>query len=165
MGHKLDPRAKELVLTVVAVGGTLKMAAEMIGCTERALYYAKDQDPEFDKAILERKNTTEFVCLRTMNSAAEDPKNWAAAYCLLKTLNPERYSRRPDMLPVETVKVMMKELGMNLSRAVTSDQSRQEIVDFMDGAIRDLRAGKLHKRKDSRHKKDDPPATFTAESN
>jgi hypothetical protein len=146
MAYKLDDRAKETVLTVVTLGGTLKMAAEMVGCSERAVYQVAQQDADFKKAIRSRRNSAELNCLRTMNDAAENPKNWAAAFCLLKSLRPERYARPANTIPIKEAKVLMKELANGICSAVTSDQSREEILAFTEQAMRSIGSGKRRKQ-------------------
>jgi hypothetical protein len=86
------------------------MAAEMVGCTERALFYALKRDLEFRKKYYQSKNATEFVCLKTLHPAAHDPKNWFAAQSLMKSLHPERYARRADTIPVKHIRHVMSEL-------------------------------------------------------
>jgi len=106
---KLDAAGQATVCKVLAVGGTLEMAARVVGCTERAIRYAAARDPDFHQRLLAAKEQTAFRSLETLRRAAvDDPaKNWRAAYYHARMVYPERYHRPANTLPVKQVRKLV----------------------------------------------------------
>jgi hypothetical protein len=106
---KLDAAGRQRVCDVLTVGGTLEMAADLVGCTVRAIRYAAKRDPVFRERILQARQHTAYDSLKIMSKAAEaDPdKNWRAAYYHARMVYPERYHRPANSVPVKQVQKLI----------------------------------------------------------
>src|SRR5689334_5656597 len=109
MKRSLDNDRKNDVYLVIALGGTMKMAAEYVGCSERTLYNYERTDREFRRKIRRAKIDTELGCLKTIKQASHDGQNWRAANQMMKHLNPDEYARRAKTMPVKYVDKFLNE--------------------------------------------------------
>jgi hypothetical protein len=133
--YKLDAARKVRICDVVAMGGTLKMAAEIVGCTERAIQYAVQRDPEFGERLKTCRTETIFSSVRTMNDTIKSAKSWRAAYCILRDSFPDKYARRADVVPIRKVCKIIEKLRAAVETASIGEKAREQIEHRFDNVL------------------------------
>jgi hypothetical protein len=91
VNRKLDSAAHQVIFRVLASGGTIKNAADAVGCNRRTIYAAGRRDPEFRKAIEELQSQSKYKSLITLADAAKH--SGQLAYKRLRMLYPDDYAR------------------------------------------------------------------------
>jgi hypothetical protein len=125
---KLDAAGKDQVCAVLAVGGSTKMAARVVGCSERAIYYAGQRDPDFRRRMEKNRECPALVCMTTLKEAASDKKTWRAADYYMRLVYPERMNRSPRMMPVENARKLLLEIGLAIDSIVKDEATRGELM-------------------------------------
>jgi hypothetical protein len=152
----LDNDRKNDVILVLGLDGTIKMAANYVGCSQRALYCNAKRDPEFKKTILRAKSDIDLGCLKTVKKVAHDDQNWRAANQLLKYLDPDQYSRKPDTIPVKHAQLLMTELAAAIGDEIDDDAKRERIHRRFGIIAGNIRDGKTAKQPNRRRSPDQP---------
>jgi hypothetical protein len=146
MNTPLDNDRKNDAILVLALGGTMKMAADFVGCSDRTLYNHARQDREFRKRLRRAKVDIELGCLKTVKKAAHDDQNWRAANQLMKHLNPDRYTRKADTVPVKHAKEVMDAFVDSILSCVEDPATAQKIHKRLRQAKKSVRDRKAAKK-------------------
>jgi hypothetical protein len=156
MKPSLDDDRKNDVCLVLALGGTMKMAADYVGCSERTLYNHARHDREFKRRICRAKIDTELGCLKTIKKASHDDQNWRAASQLMKHLNPDLYARRADTVPVKYVNEYLDEFMVLMLSVVDDPATIQKLDQILKQAKSDLRDRKTARRSNPKSTRERP---------
>jgi hypothetical protein len=124
METKIHAEAKQRVCHVLKAGGTLRMAAGLVGCTERGLQYAMKRDPDFEKQAWEARNQSELESLEALAESANSGKSWRGPYHRLQMLYPDTYGRRPEELTAKYARGILQDFIKQLDKAVTHEPTR-----------------------------------------
>src|SRR5438105_4491044 len=90
----LTPVKQAEVCSIVALGGSRKLAARYVNCTPRTIRNTALRDPEFAEKLRKAEVSTEYDLLNVIRDAANtDAKYWQAARWVLQHVYPERYNR------------------------------------------------------------------------
>jgi hypothetical protein len=128
MYHKLDISRQKQVCTILAVGGTRKIAAQYVGCSERAIRNAAKRDAGFAEQLRRSETSPELDYLKTLDQAARDPKSWRATRWMLEHLYPERYTRKANQFgPSEVQAILRSFVDRLLSTMPKSSPERRDI--------------------------------------
>jgi hypothetical protein len=146
MKPALDNDRKDDVILVVALGGTMQMAADYVGCSERTLYNHTRQDREFRRRIRRARIDTELGCLKTIKKASHDDQNWRAASQLMKHLDPDRYARKADTVPIKEATKVMDAFVDSVLSCVEDPATAQKIHKCLRQSKRSLRDRKTAKQ-------------------
>src|SRR4051812_30331998 len=94
MTHTITPLTDEQkgrICGVLSVGCDRETAANFVGCTTRDLHRAMHDDAAFAAHVRRTEASVELTCMRTVQEAAKDPKNWRASVWWLEMRSPERF--------------------------------------------------------------------------
>lgn len=123
MNRKLDPAAHKVIFRVLASGGTIKNAADAVGCNRSTIYAAGQREPEFRKTIEELQSQSKHKSLITLADAAKS--NGQLAYKRLRMLYPDDYARKAATIPVKQARQML----VKITNAVKSARERESRRD------------------------------------
>jgi hypothetical protein len=100
----LDSVKQAEICAVLAVGGTRKMAARLVGCSPRTIRRTAARDPVFAERLTRTELSPEIKFLKNIADAAADKKYWRAAAWALERIHPNRYaSRKPDTVSIDYI--------------------------------------------------------------
>jgi hypothetical protein len=143
MNRKLDPAAHRVIFRVLATGGTLKMAADAVGCSRSAIYAAADREPEFRKAIKQFQSQSKTDSLMSLADAAKE--NAQFAYKRLRMLYPDDYARKADTIPVKHAREVMDRFVDGIIGEVRDPAALERIKRCLSRSKRDVRERKSPK--------------------
>jgi len=79
------------VIAILSVGCTRQAAAEYVGCHVSTIWRTAERDPDFQLRLRQAQSSHEILHLRSINSAAVEPRYWrAAAWALERSTRPLR---------------------------------------------------------------------------
>jgi hypothetical protein len=90
----LTDEQKNQIRGVVSVGCDWHTAANFTGCSLAAIRRAMRLDPQFATSLRRAEAGAELTHMRTIQKAAEDPKNWRTSVWWLERHAPERFGPR-----------------------------------------------------------------------
>jgi hypothetical protein len=156
MNPPLDIDRQNDVILVLAMGGTMKVAADFIGCTERTLYNNARRDKEFRKRIRRAKADVELSCLKAVRKASHDDQNWRASVQMMKYLDPDRYACKANTMPIKNAEKFMNEFAKLILSFVDNPATMQKIDECLNQSKKTLRDGKTPKQPDSHPHREKP---------
>ena len=83
------------ILEAIRIGITCERAAEMNRVSRASIYRWRNEDPEFDKDVLEAVVYSEAILLQRINDKTTD--DWKAAAWILERRHPNQYSPRREI--------------------------------------------------------------------
>ena len=83
------------ILEAIRIGITFERAAEPHRASRATIYRWRNEDPEFDKDVLEAVVYSEAILLQRINDKTTD--DWKAAAWILERRHPEQYSQRREI--------------------------------------------------------------------
>jgi hypothetical protein len=101
------------ILEAIRIGITFERAAELHRVSRATIYRWRNEDPEFDKDVLEAVVYSEAILLQRINDKTAD--DWKAAAWILERRHPEQYSQRRE-----------------IDVTVTKSDGRDEVVAMME---------------------------------
>ena len=101
------------ILEAIRIGITFERAAELHRVSRATIYRWRNEDPEFDKDVLEAVVYSEAILLQRINDKTTD--DWKAAAWILERRHPEQYSQRRE-----------------IDVTVTKSDGRDEVVAMME---------------------------------
>ena len=101
------------ILKAIRIGITFERAAELHRVSRATIYRWRNEDPEFDKDVLEAVVYSEAILLQRINDKTAD--DWKAAAWILERRHPEQYSQRRE-----------------IDVTVTKSDGRDEVVAMME---------------------------------
>ena len=124
----LDPKMRARICSLLALGYSIRMAAEHIGCLPDDITDATKEDPRFRDQIASARSDADIDALKLLRRTASQEKNWRVAAWILERRNPEEYGRRsPNSFTGEQV---MEILGRVLDTVMPS-VPRAEVAEVM----------------------------------
>jgi hypothetical protein len=91
---QLTVEQKAQICGILSVGCDWHSAANFAGCKISDIRRAIEIDAEFAASVRRSEAGAELTCMRTVQEAAKDVKNWRAATWWLERHAPERYGPR-----------------------------------------------------------------------
>ncbi|MDX1961829.1 MAG: hypothetical protein SFX18_01670 [Pirellulales bacterium] len=133
---KLTKAKQQAIGTILAVGGTLKMAADHCGCLVKDIKAAAKADPRFATQLRQYQLRPQLDTLTCLFTAARDPKQWRAAAWALERMYPARYGpRKADTLTrvelARFVKHLVKILAAEIPQARTRQRIERQLAELM----------------------------------
>jgi hypothetical protein len=133
MQRKLTKDLQQQVLTVIGVGGTREMAAQVVGCNRVTIYNTAKADKVFAKKLAQAQNSPEIAYLMTVAEASNKGKQWRAAIWALERMFPERFSKRsPTAFTLEQMREVIDTVVATISRSVPGKVNREMIRRKID---------------------------------
>ena len=133
MNRKLTKDLQEQVLTVIGVGGTRRMAAEVVGCHRSTVYNTAKADKEFAKKLAQAQENPELVYLMTIREASNKGKQWRAAFWMLERMFPERFGKRsPTAFTKDQMREVITAVVSMITRNVPGKVNREAIRRKID---------------------------------
>jgi len=83
------------ILEAIRIGITFERAAELHRVSRATIYRWRNEDPEFDKDVLEAVVYSEAILLQRINDKTTD--DWKAAAWILERRHPNQYSPRREI--------------------------------------------------------------------
>jgi hypothetical protein len=83
------------IIEAIRIGITFERAADLHRVSRATVYRWRNEDPEFDKDILEAVVYSEAVLVQRVNDKSID--DWKAAAWMLERRHPEQYSQRREI--------------------------------------------------------------------
>jgi len=83
------------IIEAIRIGITFERAADLHRVSRATVYRWRNEDPEFDKDILEAVVYSEAVLVQRVNDKSVD--DWKAAAWMLERRHPEQYSQRREI--------------------------------------------------------------------
>ena len=83
------------IIEAIRIGITFERAADLHRVSRATVYRWRNEDPEFDKDILEAVVYSEAVLVQRVNEKSVD--DWKAAAWMLERRHPEQYSQRREI--------------------------------------------------------------------
>ena len=83
------------ILEAIRIGITFERAADLHRVSRATVYRWRNEDPEFDKDVLEAVVYSEAVLVQRVNDKSID--DWKAAAWMLERRHPEQYSQRREI--------------------------------------------------------------------
>ena len=83
------------ILEAIRIGITFERAAELHRVSRASIYRWRNEDPEFDKDVLEAVVYSEAILLQRINDKTTD--DWKAAAWILERRHPNQYSPRREI--------------------------------------------------------------------
>jgi hypothetical protein len=125
----LDERKRGEILGVLAIGGSVALAARTVGCCPRTIYNTATRDPEFGERMQRARANHELKLLKRLEEASQDPKYWRAAAWQLERMYPDRYQpRMANSLPIAEVERFVHELLDLVTAASPSPETRSQLA-------------------------------------
>jgi hypothetical protein len=94
----LDERKQQLVLSVLAIASSRRLAAQYAGCSPSTIARTALRDPEFAENLARAEQESEINALRGIHHAAGRDKYWRAAARGLERKNPQGFGGRRGTL-------------------------------------------------------------------
>ena len=110
---KKNQATLDSILEAIRIGITFERAAELHRVSRATIYRWRNEDPEFDKDVLEAVVYSEAILLQRINDKTAD--DWKAAARILERRHPEQYSQRRE-----------------IDVTVTKSDGRDEVVAMME---------------------------------
>ena len=110
---KKNQATLDSILEAIRIGITFERAAELHRVSRATIYRWRNEDPEFDKDVLEAVVYSEAILLQRINDKTAD--DWKAAAWILERRHPEQYSQRRE-----------------IDVTVTKSDGRDEVVAMME---------------------------------
>jgi hypothetical protein len=162
VNRKLDPMAYKVILRVLATGGTIRMAADAVGCSRRTIQVAAQREPEFRKAIKQFQSQSKTDSLMTLADAAKE--NAQIAYKRLRMLYPNDYARKPDTVPVKHAREVMDRFVDGIIGEVRDPAALERIRRRLSRSKRDVRERKISRGERSENVFEEVPKHIEGES-
>lgn len=89
MKPTLDDSKRSAICTILSLGGTRRMAARYVGCTERTIRNTAARDRKFSQSLKQTELSPEITFLRTLLNAGKEAKYWQAAKWALQHMYPD----------------------------------------------------------------------------
>ena len=125
----LDDSQQHEICTILALGGTRRMAAEYVGCHIEAIRATAQFNPRFAEKLRKADFRAEITLLSNIQLAAKDVKQWRAAAWALERLFPERYARRrPETITRQQLAEIIRQLGTIVVEQVPVKRYRQRVL-------------------------------------
>ena len=129
---------KDSICAVVAMGCTLKAAADFVGVARRTVYSRTDRDPEFAAALLAARSRGQILNLGIIKKAAED-RDWRAAAWILTHCHQKAFAlRRSEGITSEQLGVLFGRFTEMLLGEVRDRDERERIATRLDRMSREL---------------------------
>jgi len=92
---KKNQATLDSILEAIRIGITFERAAELHRVSRATIYRWRNEDPEFDKDVLEAVVYSEAILLQRINDKTTD--DWKAAAWILERRHPNQYSPRREI--------------------------------------------------------------------
>jgi hypothetical protein len=102
---KLTEQVEAAICEAVELGCSYKTAAEAAGINVGTLHRWRNENCDFDDALLKSKTRGIRTALERIRKAAEDPKFWCAAAWFLERVCPESFGRKQEV-KIEKAEIM-----------------------------------------------------------
>jgi hypothetical protein len=134
----LDDKKRELVLSIISNGSSLRVAAQSVGCSPATITRTAQRDPNFSSRLDRAEHNLEITALRSIQNAAQQERYWRAAAWILERKNPDDFTiPNPKYVKPEQV----HELVSSIVHLLTEDipeinirRARQRLDEFMENA-------------------------------
>jgi hypothetical protein len=141
---QLSDEQKGQISGILSVGCDLHTAANFAGCSLADIRSAIQCDAQFAASVRRSEAGAEVSCMRTVQQAAKDVKNWRAATWWLERHAPERFGpRRAGAVTARQLKAYIAILAGIFhgddTTALTAAQIRQRLFAFGDSVDQLLR--------------------------
>jgi len=108
----LDEAKRRVVLALISIGCSRRMAARYVGCSPTTIARTAARDAEFARGLGEAECNAQIANLKNIQRAARKDQYWRAGAWMLERLNPKEFApRSADVVTVEQVKRMVAELA------------------------------------------------------
>ena len=129
----LDGYKRREILAILAVGGSMRMAAKYVGCSVTTIQNTADRNLKFAEQLRRKQHQLEITYLDNIRNAAQSERYWRAAAWALERLNPDRYARRsPEAITIDQVKELMTQFAEIISEEVPVAKYRKNILKRLD---------------------------------
>jgi hypothetical protein len=129
----LDAAKRDLIVTLVRLGGSRRMAAREVGCAASTITRIAARDPQFAARLDEAESKSDRKALEIINRAQDQEKYWRAAAWVLERRNPEEYGRRtPHTYTADQVMRLVSRIVGTLLPAVPDNRRGEVLLEFND---------------------------------
>ncbi len=144
---KLDDIRRREICAILAVGGTRTLAASYVGCHVETIRNTASRDPDFALQLRKAEISPEIAYLRSLQTAAQDSKQWRAAAWALERLFPDRYGpRKAQAITISQMTEILNALGTIVADEVPVKKYRQRVLERLAELIADLPKPKAKSR-------------------
>ncbi len=127
---KLDKERFNEVCTIIAVGGSRKLAARYVGCSVDTIRRTAEKDADFAADMVHAESKHELVFLQRISAAANKEQYWRAAAWALERMYPDRYApRRPLALSPRQFAEVLRNFAEVVTAEVTDLAQRKKVLD------------------------------------
>jgi hypothetical protein len=151
MNHDLIPidlsaEQQAQICGILSVGCDWHTAANFVGCSLADIRRTMRRDPAFAANLRRSEAGVELSSMRTIQKAAEDPKNWRTAVWWLERHAPERFARNAGVVTTRQLKAFIAILADVIHGGDPSSAERSQILqrlkafsESVDRLLRDER--------------------------
>ena len=151
MSHQLTPteltaEQQAKICGVLGVGCDWHTAANYAGCSFADIRHTMRHDPMFAADVRRIEAGVELSTMRTIQKAAEDPKNWRTAVWWLERHAPERFARNAGVVTARQLKAFIAILADVINGGDQNPHERSQIIarlkafsESVDQLLRDER--------------------------
>ncbi|MDZ4819586.1 MAG: hypothetical protein SGJ20_11490 [Planctomycetota bacterium] len=134
------PDMQDKICAMLAVGGTLSMAAQFTGCHVASIRAELRYNPEFAERLKKAELRSEIGFLKSIHAAAND-QQWRAAAWALERLFPDRYAKRPPRtVSLDELTELTKQITEAIVSEVPAKLYRQRLQQRIEELLNTLRA-------------------------
>ncbi len=136
----LDEIKKREVIAILSVGCTRQAAAEYVGCHVSTITRTAERDPQFQAKLRQAQSSHEILHVKSINSAAIEPRYWRAAAWALERMHPDRYGpRRPQVITVDQLELVLGQFAGALMEELPDEAARERLLARLDAMTQALR--------------------------
>ncbi len=134
-----DRKKQSDILAIISVGCSQRIAAEYVGCSEKAIRETAIRDPEFAEELCHAEHRAELSLIKRIHKAAMDEKNWRAAAWALERLNPEDFGpRRPDTITRKQFVQVLMRITKIIVEEIPDEALRERVFQRIDVLVNEL---------------------------
>jgi hypothetical protein len=125
----LDDTKKTVIVALVSVGASQRIAARYVGCAPATIRRTAARDARFAERMRQAAYNAEIGLVRLIRNAAKKAQYWRAAAWMLERGYPQRYARRgPDVITVEQIARLLSQFSEIVVAEVPVARYRKRII-------------------------------------